>query len=280
MTVLIGCDPELFVQDKRTGEFLSCHDFIPGNKAMPVEIPFGAIQVDGVAAEFNIQPAGTRKEFLHNIKRVQTILEIIVRNKNPDYQLVASPTVKFKPEYFYNLPDEVRELGCNPDYDAYTGKVNPKPNSDRPMRTGSGHIHVGFTKDVENCYDEHHVQRCTTLVKELDFVLLTSSREWDQDTERREMYGMPGAFRPKPYGVEYRSLSNKWLDYDWAKSFIYDVTLNLTHRWLKGFSIVDKWNAETDKKNTFESFCLFLERNKTPSLLAYSPAYLSTAQGK
>ncbi len=37
---------------------------------------------------------------------------------------------------------------------------------------------------------------------------------YDKDTERRGMYGKAGAFRPKPYGVEYRTLSNAWLSND------------------------------------------------------------------
>ena len=37
------------------------------------------------------------------------------------------------------------------------------------------------------------------------------TRSWDSDTNRMKLYGAAGACRVKPYGVEYRVPSNKWL---------------------------------------------------------------------
>jgi hypothetical protein len=48
-------------------------------------------------------------------------------------------------------------------------------------------------------------------VKQLDWFLGAWSVKHDSDVTRRKLYGKAGAFRPKPYGVEYRPLSNFWI---------------------------------------------------------------------
>ena len=44
---------------------------------------------------------------------------------------------------------------------------------------------------------------------------------WDGDHKRRQMYGAAGAFRPKTYGMEYRTLSNKWIFNPKIVDFVY-----------------------------------------------------------
>jgi hypothetical protein len=46
---------------------------------------------------------------------------------------------------------------------------------------------------------------------------------WDSDKKRRELYGALGAYRPKSYGVEYRVLSNAWLESKEKMDIVYDV---------------------------------------------------------
>ncbi len=48
------------------------------------------------------------------------------------------------------------------------------------------------------------------LVKALDY-LVTLPMLKDDDPRRRELYGQAGCFRNKPYGIEYRTPSNKWI---------------------------------------------------------------------
>ena len=222
--ILIGCDPELFVYDRSTKKFISAHDIIPGTKDEPYVVPCGAIQRDGVAAEFNINPSSDREEFLFNIQKVMDDLSHRVRKVNSNYVLAAEPVATFDKDYFDNLPDEPKVLGCNPDFNAYTGKANCPPETKETFRTGAGHIHIGWGEFFD-IYDTDHVRLCCDIVKQLDVVLYPYSLSWDKDTKRRTLYGKMGSFRPKHYGVEYRPLSNAFLrDADIIR-YVFDTSM-------------------------------------------------------
>lgn len=217
----IGADPELFCRDKLTGKFISAHDLIPGTKISPHPVNLGAIQRDGVAAEFNIYPAETRDQFVNNIQTVMSELESFL----PDHiELVAEPTAYFDKEYFDALPQTPKLLGCTPDWNAYTGQNNYPPSTDETFRTGSGHVHVGFV-DFADIYDDDHIRLCCQVVKQLDVALYYPSLSWDKDMKRRELYGKIGSFRPCPYGVEYRPLSNAYLRDVQLIEYVYDQTV-------------------------------------------------------
>jgi hypothetical protein len=147
--------------------------------------------------------------------------------------------VDYDPDYMMKLPLEARELGCEPDFNAYTHDKNPRPNGMQPFRTGSGHVHVGWGKDLN--YDEQHIAACEALSMELDYYLGLPSLSWDKDNRRRELYGKAGTFRPKSYGVEYRVLSNAWLAEDRTMEFVFNQTKKAFVNWQKGFSLYKKY---------------------------------------
>ena len=198
--ILVGADPEVFV--KQHGQFVSAHGLIQGDKANPQKVPYGAVQVDGMALEFNIDPAKDSDEFVHNIVAVFEKLRSLV----PQHEIAVVPVADFSLDYIAAQPREARELGCNPDYDAYTGGVNEKPQAERPMRTAAGHVHIGWGNDMEG-----HDDQCRAATIQMDFFLGLPSLFYDDDVRRRSMYGKAGCYRPKSYGVEYRTLSNAWL---------------------------------------------------------------------
>lgn len=224
--IKVGADPEVFVFNTADGSYVSGHDLIPGTKWAPHPVKHGAVQVDGMALEFNIEPATSDLNFIHNIGSVFDQLSNMVKEQNPMLELRATPVADFSQEYFDGLPYMVKELGCEPDFDANTSKPNPKPNGDRPFRTASGHIHIGWAKAID-AYAPEHFADCCEIVKELDGALFLPSLLWDKDTRRRSLYGNRGAFRPKAYGLEYRVLSNAWLRDTLLMGWIYKTVENV-----------------------------------------------------
>lgn len=89
-----------------------------------------------------------------------------------------------------------------------------------------GHIHLGyenikvpfngniFTYDVDEQRSE--------IVKVLDLFVSVPSVLMEPDNKRKELYGKAGAFRPKPYGLEYRTPSNWYLANNKLKRWMFD----------------------------------------------------------
>lgn len=217
---LIGADPEFFVRQGKG--FISGHTFKCGTKIEPMKTKHGFVQVDGVALEANVPPSKTKAEFIHNVLGVIGDLNEIVRAKG--CEIVAQPTVQFSNKYIKTLPKHVKELGCNPDYNAYSGGLNEAPDGRVSFRTGAGHIHIGWTQG-QDTDDYEHFQKCVDLTRQLDYFVGLRTLKFDQDNQRRELYGKAGAFRPKPYGMEYRVPSSKWCTSEALMGEVYDATV-------------------------------------------------------
>lgn len=197
--VTIGADPELFVQKDYVP--VSAFGMIPGTKEEPFPVKCGAVQVDGMALEFNINPASSYEEFEENIKTVMEDLKAMIP---PDHEFYIKPYVKFGREYIDEQPDKAKELGCDPDFDAYTGEANEAPDGNKGIRTAAGHIHIGIDRELSEIEKRQLVVLC-------DLFIGIPSLAWDSCRLRSSMYGKPGCYRPKPYGIEYRTPSCKWL---------------------------------------------------------------------
>lgn len=237
---LIGSDPEGFIRSKKTGRYTSCHNMLPGTKKEPYKVPGGAIQVDGVAAEINIDPAANYDEWHENHAKVIKELKVYL---GESYELVWVPVAFFDTKEFEKLPAETQALGCDPDWNAWTGKQNPPPNakSDKvddgayTFRCAGGHVHVGITSNKHPDEDAHR-QVCFNIVKFFD-VGVAATTSWDENSLRRKLYGKPGACRIKPYGPECRVLSNVWMQNEKTMREVYYKTLLATWRAIAGRQI-------------------------------------------
>jgi hypothetical protein len=202
-----GADPEGFVVDANGRPVAPA--MIPGTKEKPHKVPGGAIQRDGMAAEFNVDAANTFKEWDSNFVKVMKALDGFLPE---GHSMSWVPSVEFSEEVFGNAPDEYKELGCSPDWNAWEEDLNPPPFcEDKPyLRTASGHIHIGWGENY-SLDDALHQRNCFDFVKQLDWYLGGWSLKHDPDPTRRALYGRAGACRLKSYGVEYRVLSNFWV---------------------------------------------------------------------
>lgn len=244
MDILVGADPELFLT--ANGQFQSAFGIIPGTKKQPFKVDQGAVQVDGMALEFNIDPASTEDQFVNSIDIVLAKLREMVPE---EYTFQFSPTATFDRSIMEAQPPEAVALGCDPDFNAYSLKQNRPPKAHPQMRAAGGHVHVGWTQGAD-IRDKFHFDCCAKLARQLDYFLGLPSLMFDDDVERRNMYGQPGAFRPKHYGMEYRTLSNFWVNNPKYRQFVYRGTK-------KAFSVlVDDGLDFYDNYHNFASECI------------------------
>jgi hypothetical protein len=219
----LGCDPEIFLRDA-SFSLVSAIDRIGGSKESPrplLELGEGyAVQEDNVAAEFNIPPASDADEFKGNVAKTLRYLEDLV---NAQGLHLAPISAGYFPKS--QLQDErALAFGCDPDYNAWTCEPNPRPHSLRAdLRSCGGHVHVGHT--FENPED------CLELIKFMDLFLGVPSIMMDKGNLRRELYGKAGAFRAKPYGVEYRTLSNFWVFDPRLCEWVWNATAQAMDAW-------------------------------------------------
>lgn len=228
LNLTIGCDPELFLSNKNG--FVSAYGLFPGTKAEPYKVNKGAVQVDGNALEFNIDPASTPKEFDENIQTVLEQMLDMVKQADKGLKLNFTPVARFDKKYFDHLPDEAKILGCDPDFN-YQGTVNQDRQQliTMPVRTAAGHVHIGWTKG-EDAMSPVHFEDCRFIAERFyrngEYNNNLGRYNTYDENERLNHYGSYGAFRPKSYGVELRSFSNLWVEKPETRLKMFDYVVS------------------------------------------------------
>lgn len=224
MNVKIGCDPEGFL--KAGNDFVSAFGIIPGTKHKPFKVNKGAVQVDGVAVEFNIDPAETQDEFNNNISVVVSQIDEMIKKIDKSLTVEWTPVAKFRMDIWQKVDENSKVLGCDPDYNV-SGMVNVNPSdalANAPIRTAAGHIHIGFT-EVDDPMEAGHFSDCVYIAQGFHTGQLdTYIPKTQEDFERLKYYGHSGSFRPKKYGIELRSPSNWYVNSEEGRRQIYSET--------------------------------------------------------
>lgn len=203
----IGCDPEFFI--KQHDKHVSAIGMIGGTKdhPRPLKRKGFAILEDNVSVEFNIAPCHDHESFIESIQYVMTGL----KKSLPEYEFSKESAVVFDEDQLKH--PQALEFGCEPDYNAWTKSINPRPKaSDANLRSAGGHVHVGTQEDP------------IEVIRAMDLFLGVPSIRMDKGALRRKLYGKAGCFRQKEYGCEYRTLSNFWIFTPELIKWVYDQT--------------------------------------------------------
>jgi hypothetical protein len=211
---MIGCDPEVFVGDDVQAR--SVIDKIGGSKEFPRPLPIAdgfSVQEDNVALEFNIPASPDKESFTQNMAAATGFLEQMVKDAY-GYHFLKASAISF-PESELSDP-RAHIFGCEPDYNVWTRKRNPRPRTkDKNLRSAGGHVHVGFEFKDED--------QKTIFGRHCDLFLSVPAALMDHaGRERKKLYGKAGAVRYKAYGMEYRPLSNFWIFDKRLQEWVYD----------------------------------------------------------
>lgn len=194
--ITVGTDSELFFMSG--GKTASAIGTIGGDKCNPVWVgdDFN-IQEDNVLGEFAIAHCVDSVQWCSRIDSAISWLGGIAEANGMNAAILSSSVLEDK----WLQSPMAKEFGCTPDWCVYDGTMKrPSPNGN--LRTAGGHIHVGYECDFSIESD---------VVRWMDIHMGLVSVVLDDDKLRRSLYGQAGSYRPKPYGLEYRVLSNFWL---------------------------------------------------------------------
>lgn len=239
--VQVGCDPEFFIRVDNT--FVSAVPLFAGNKEKPEPLKtvdgreLGTVIHDNVAVEFTMPPCTSKFKFASQIEDIrQTIVAQIKRKvgANCYIELNTGGSHVFAEKYLKD--EETQRFGCDPDFNAWEyGVQNTPPDIEKvgQLRAAGGHIHVGFLPNASEKVEKFLTDEYGKIifVQLLDMTVGQLVAEYERQNKsqlirhvrRRTMYGAAGAYRPKEYGVEYRSPSSAWCSSKYLPESVFDA---------------------------------------------------------
>lgn len=219
---MIGVDPEFFILDTKGKPVPAWKFFPPKENKMPAGT--GSFFRDGYALELNT-PAETCRARLGNALR--ETMRVAQEQLPRGYRLSTQATIQINKSDMAGAPTDCQVFGCDPSYNAYTGKeftVDIDAMSHQ-FRYAGGHMHCsseykdGFTKNRDT---QLMFAKLCDLFIGLPLAYLFDTPD---EVQRRQYYGRAGECRLTRYpnwnsGVEYRTPSPKlWNHHEVATLF-------------------------------------------------------------
>lgn len=206
----IGSDPEFFVRRIDSGAPTPICGLLGGTKGDPFMVGDYGVQEDNVMAEYNTPPADSPGSFARHVAMGrQAVMNRLEELYPGTYEPDLTPSRLFP---FDKLEHpQAKMFGCSPDFDGYNmGAANPRFTPEDLSREGGawrfcgGHVHIGYKHLLTYEMPEYVVATFADVFLSLPLL------DTDKQGPRRQYYGTPGRYRPTKYGIEYRTLSNRW----------------------------------------------------------------------
>lgn len=230
--ITIGCDPEFFFT--KNGEVLGAEKLLPKDglkyvagsdrehrdgQHTAVGDKDSVIVIDGVQAELNPRPNTCRANLGNEIS---CCFRELYKELSKDNSLGVNfaQSVLVSEDELSSLSDKSRRFGCAPSNNVYNAlrdkesKISVNPEVYR-YRAAGGHIHLGsLPTDRADALVRRALKSPDKLVPVLDILVGNTCVLIDRNEsniERRKVYGKAGEYRLPKHGLEYRTLSNFWL---------------------------------------------------------------------
>jgi hypothetical protein len=240
MKFTFGSDPEFFLSNKK--EYISAIKVLPPQEN-PLKINKNLFYYDNTLAEVAIKPSKTLNEAMINIKNCLTDIKSAIS----PYKMEIQAFAEYNPNQLDDLDSKV--VACNPEWSIYKFEeilppksiVNKNNEFKVNYRTAGGHIHVG-QKRLVNSVDLIYAIRMMDLFLGIPSVALDKN---PKSKSRKQIYGKSGSHRIKPYGFEYRVLSNYWFNSPEHVSLIYKLT-EFTLEFVKNKQHEKFWDTNED----------------------------------
>lgn len=226
--VSFGSDPEFFF--KKGEEIIGAEKVLPPEGIYASYNSFdgklkgiGAPQIiiDGIQGELNPNAATCRQNFARSIQSSLRYLVNYLSGAQKDVDVLFAQNVVISKEEMESLSPASKSFGCQPSFNIYgdspIGVLDP---SQYYFRSAGGHIHLGFyTPETRTMFQKDP----ETVIKLLDVIVGNTCVMLDRDEGnaiRRRTYGRAGEYRTPKHGLEYRVLSNFWMQHYTVMSMV------------------------------------------------------------
>ena len=231
----IGSDIEFAVIEN--GSPISAEHLILGTKWEPIRLPGGfMLSHDNVLAEVATPVSDDEDGFVESVGQAIRLLSESLAGR----QLSRDAAVLFPQDQL--MSHTAMQFGCDPDYNAWTEMENEPPLAlGNQWRSCGAHVHVGGRSEFQSKEGAIELGRWMDVIMGTTMTTIFHS---DGERIRRRLYGRSGCIRRKPYGVEYRSLSNGWSQSEEGVRAVYRLAKDSAEAARSGIAI--DWFVDKD----------------------------------